>query len=65
VTVSSDWHVAGVGDFKGDGRADILWRNDNGTMFDSLGTASGGFVNNGDNSFVSVVTSTHVQDPLF
>jgi hypothetical protein len=22
-----DWHVAGIGDFDGDGRADILWRN--------------------------------------
>jgi hypothetical protein len=26
------WKVAGVGDFNGDGRSDILWRNDDGTV---------------------------------
>ncbi len=29
--VGSDWQVGGVADFSGDGRADILWHNDNGT----------------------------------
>ena len=29
-SVRTDWHVAGTGDFNGDGRDDILWRNDNG-----------------------------------
>jgi hypothetical protein len=41
--VPVDWHVAGTGDFNGDGRADILWRNDNGTTTDWFGTGTGGF----------------------
>ena len=48
--ISTDWHVAGVGDFNGDGRDDILWRNDDGRIADWLGTASGGFTGNGANS---------------
>ena len=28
--VSTTWHVASIGDFNGDGRDDILWRNDTG-----------------------------------
>ena len=26
------WHVAGVADYNGDGKADILWHNDKGTV---------------------------------
>jgi hypothetical protein len=32
----SSWHVAGIGDFDGDGKSDILWRNDNGTVAEWL-----------------------------
>ena len=44
--VSTDWKIAETGDFNGDGRDDILWRNDNGTLTDWLGAANGAFVEN-------------------
>jgi hypothetical protein len=47
--VDTDWQVAGTGDFNGDGRDDILWRHQDGTIFNFLGTETGGVVNNGDN----------------
>jgi FG-GAP-like repeat len=40
------WKIAGVGDFNGDGRSDILWRNDDGTVTDWVGDANGGFTAN-------------------
>ncbi|WP_308516414.1 M10 family metallopeptidase C-terminal domain-containing protein [Sphingomonas flavescens] len=43
-SIGADWHVVGVADFNGDGRSDILWRNDNGLLSDWLGTSTGGFV---------------------
>jgi hypothetical protein len=27
-----DWHIEGTGDFDGDRKGDILWRNDNGQV---------------------------------
>jgi hypothetical protein len=54
-SVSLDWHVAGVGDFNGDGRDDILWRNDDGRVTDWLGTAAGGYSPNAAN-FLSSLT---------
>ncbi len=42
----TDWHVVGTGDFNGDGRDDVLWRNDNGQLSNWLGTATGGFTLN-------------------
>ncbi len=35
-SVSTSWHVAGTGDFNGDGHVDVLWRNDDGTLTDWL-----------------------------
>jgi hypothetical protein len=34
VMPDSSWSVAAIGDFDGDGKADILWRNTNGTLID-------------------------------
>ena len=42
-----DWHVVGTGDFDGDFRDDLLLRNDAGWLTNWLGTASGGYSNNG------------------
>ena len=58
--VTADWHVVGTGDFNGDGREDILWRNDNGTIVDWLGNANGGFTSNYANTAISVPTSWQV-----
>ena len=55
--VSTDWHVAGTGDFNGDGRDDVLWRNDNGAFSDWLGTSTGGFVVNDAAAYAQVETS--------
>ena len=59
-SVSTDWSVAGIGDFNGDNRDDILWRHDNGYLTEWLGTASGGFTDNGANAFSSVSTDWSV-----
>jgi|SRR5579884_3234962 len=44
--VTLDWHIAGIGDFNGDGRDDILWHNDDGRITDWLSTSSGGYAPN-------------------
>ena len=48
--VSPIWHIAGIGDFNGDGRDDILWSRDDGALTNWLGQANGGFVSNGANA---------------
>lgn len=46
VQVPNDWQVAGTGDFNGDGRTDLFWRNSNGMISNWLSTESGGhFIN--------------------
>jgi len=49
--VSADWHLAGVADFNGDDKSDILWRNDNGLVaewnMNGQTMAQGAVVNNG------------------
>jgi len=58
--LDSSWHVAGTGDFNGDGIADILWRNDSGTVTDELGEPNGTFVSNQANLSTQVDSSWHI-----
>jgi Ca2+-binding RTX toxin-like protein len=63
--VPHDWKAVSIGDFNGDGKDDVLWRNDNGQTTDWLGTASGGFTDNYDNAASFVPTNWHVQAEPF
>jgi len=56
-TNSLNWTIAGTGDFNGDGRDDILWRNSTGAVTNWLGTASGGFVSNDSNALAQMASS--------
>ena len=53
-TASRDWAIAGIGDYNGDGRDDVLWRHAGGTVSEWLGKADAGFVNNHANAAASV-----------
>ena len=33
-SAGNDWQIAGVGDFNGDGKADILWRHISGAVYE-------------------------------
>jgi hypothetical protein len=58
--VATSWHIAGTGDFNGDGRDDILWRHDSGLVTEWLGTANGGYADNYANAAANVATSWHI-----
>lgn len=59
--VATSWQVAGVGDFNGDGKDDILWRHDDGQMTEWLGTSVGGFTDNSVHASTFVATSWHIE----
>ena len=59
-SASISWHVAGVGDFNGDNRDDILWRGDTGALSNWLSTASGGWQNNDANAASSAPTNWQI-----
>ena len=44
--VDLGWQIAGTGDFNGDGRDDVLWRDDSGRVTNWLGQGEGGFTPN-------------------
>ena len=61
-TVPFDWQIAQIGDFNGDGRDDLLWRNEvTGALSDWLATASGGWTVNDANAFTAVPPDWQVQ----
>jgi hypothetical protein len=64
IGVPTSWHVAGTGDYNGDGIDDLLWRSTSGQLSDWLGQSTGGFTSNDAHAFVTVPTSWHVQDPF-
>jgi hypothetical protein len=63
-TVPASVHIVGIGDFNGDGRSDILWRTDDGTMTDWLGHSDGSFAFNPASYTTSVPPSVHIQSPF-
>ncbi len=58
--ISTSWNVAGTADFNGDGRSDILWRNDDGALTNWLGQADGGYISNDANALFNVATTWNV-----
>ena len=56
-----NWHIAGIGDFNGDNRDDIVWRSDAGEVGTWLANADGSFTAN-NAQVVNVPTSWHIAD---
>ena len=62
--LTTDWKISSIADFNGDGREDLLLRNDSGWMTDWLGTQTGSFTNNGANFSTFIAPNWVVQDPF-
>ena len=63
--VSVQWSIAAVGDYNGDGRDDLLWRQDStGWMTNWLGTSAGAFTANSANFSTGADTSWQIENPL-
>jgi hypothetical protein len=60
ITVPTEWHVVGTGDFNGSNIDDILWRADDGTVREWLGQTTGAFVGNLDNLNSTVPNAFHI-----
>ena len=59
--LASSWHVDAIGDFNGDGRDDLLLRNDNGSITDWLGSPNGSFFSNHANASYAMPQGWHIQ----
>ena len=59
-TIGTSWQVAATGDFNGDNRSDILWRDNTGAMTTALGQANGGFAGNSANFWTTISTSWQI-----
>jgi hypothetical protein len=61
ILFASNWQVAGVGDFNGDGKSDFLLRDiTSGWLTEWTGNSSGGFDNNGPTATLFFTNDWHV-----
>ena len=61
VGLGTNWQVASVGDFNGDHLDDVLWRDNNGTMTDWLGSPDGSFAGNFANANLATPAAWHAE----
>jgi len=61
--ISTNWQIVETGDYNGDGRDDILWRNSNGAVTNWLAHGNGSFTSNDLNAHAVIPTAWHVQGP--
>ena len=61
--IPNSWQIVETGDYNGDGRDDILWRNSNGALTNWLAHGNGSFTSNDFNALAVIPTAWHVQGP--
>ena len=60
LNIGTAWHAVGTGDFNGDGRADVMFQNTDGTVTDWLGRADGSFAGNSGNFNINPGSQWHI-----